>query len=185
MQANCPQVRSGAQQFCPPVGMAQLYLKPLPRARARAVEKLSVPFNLGTDWRGPSKTSWSRNLELRWSPEVRCWPGWLSVVPIFSCPLTIVSHTMATHPTCDKRWRVEMPSYGECVDYRRRNRHKLESRWSRGVFVGVRVKNDRAHSHGRDWDKRRSIRETSAQIAAERAWNALGAEPRRSFGRFP
>ena len=39
-----------------------------------------------------------------------------------------------------KPWRVEMPSFGECVDFRRRTRHKLESRWSGGVFVGVRVK---------------------------------------------
>ena len=33
-----------------------------------------------------------------------------------------------------------MPSFGECVDYRKRTRHKLETRWSRGVFVGVKVK---------------------------------------------
>ena len=33
-----------------------------------------------------------------------------------------------------------MSSFGEYVDYRKRTRHKLESRWSRGVFVGVRVK---------------------------------------------
>ena len=39
-----------------------------------------------------------------------------------------------------KPWRIELPSFGECVDYRKRTRHKLESRWSRGVFVGVRVK---------------------------------------------
>ena len=39
-----------------------------------------------------------------------------------------------------KPWRVELPSFGECVDYRKRTRHKLESRWSRGVFAGVRVK---------------------------------------------
>ena len=39
-----------------------------------------------------------------------------------------------------KPWRVEMPNFGECVDFRRRTLHKLESRWSRGVFVGVRVK---------------------------------------------
>ena len=37
-----------------------------------------------------------------------------------------------------KPWRVELPSFGECVDYPKRTRHKLESRWSRGVFVGVR-----------------------------------------------
>ena len=37
-------------------------------------------------------------------------------------------------------WRVEMPSFGECVDFRRRTPHKLESRWSRGVIVGVTVK---------------------------------------------
>ena len=28
-----------------------------------------------------------------------------------------------------KPWRVEMPSIGECVDFCRRTRHKLESRW--------------------------------------------------------
>ena len=39
-----------------------------------------------------------------------------------------------------KPWRVEMPSFGDCVDYRRRTRHNLETRWSGGVFVGVRVK---------------------------------------------
>ena len=39
-----------------------------------------------------------------------------------------------------KPWRVEMSGFGECVDYRKRTRHKLDSRWSRGVFVGVRVK---------------------------------------------
>ena len=31
-------------------------------------------------------------------------------------------------------WRIELPSFGECVDYRKRTRRK------RGVFVGVRVK---------------------------------------------
>ena len=39
-----------------------------------------------------------------------------------------------------KPWRVVLPSFGECVDYRKRTRHKLKSRWSRGVFVGVQVK---------------------------------------------
>ena len=33
-----------------------------------------------------------------------------------------------------------MLSFVECVDYRKRTRHKLELRWFRGVFVGVRVK---------------------------------------------
>ena len=40
----------------------EIVLKPRPRARAR---ELSVPVNLCTDLREPSKTSWSRNLELR------------------------------------------------------------------------------------------------------------------------
>ena len=31
-----------------------------------------------------------------------------------------------------------MPSFGECVDYRKRSRHRLES-WLRGAFVVVRV----------------------------------------------
>ena len=33
-----------------------------------------------------------------------------------------------------------MPSFRECVDFRRHTRQKLEWRWSRSVFVGVRVK---------------------------------------------
>ena len=36
-----------------------------------------------------------------------------------------------------KPWILETSSFGECVDFRRRTRHKFESRWSRGVFVGV------------------------------------------------
>ena len=39
-----------------------------------------------------------------------------------------------------KAWIVEMPSFGECVDYRKCTRRKPETRWSRVVFVGVRVK---------------------------------------------
>ena len=37
-------------------------------------------------------------------------------------------------------WGIELSRFGECVDCRKRTRHKLESSWSRGVFVGVRVK---------------------------------------------
>ena len=37
-----------------------------------------------------------------------------------------------------KSWRVELPSFGECIDYRKRTRHKLESRFRE--VVGVRVK---------------------------------------------
>ena len=36
-----------------------------------------------------------------------------------------------------KLQRVELPSFGECVDHRKRTRHKLESRLSAGAFVGV------------------------------------------------
>ena len=38
-----------------------------------------------------------------------------------------------------KPWMVEMPSLGECVDYRNCTGHQLKSR-SRRVFAGVRVK---------------------------------------------
>ena len=31
-----------------------------------------------------------------------------------------------------KPWRVELPSFGECVDHRKRTRRKLESRCVRG-----------------------------------------------------
>ena len=62
----------------------------------RKGNELSLPFSLCTDLRGPSKTSWSRNLELRWSPGVRCWLGWSSVVPTFSYFSTRVSRTTVT-----------------------------------------------------------------------------------------
>ena len=84
-----------------------------------------------------------------------------------------------------KPWRIELPSFGECVDYRKRTRHKLEPRWSRGVFVGVRVKTTERTVLDETWTYVVPVRETSArraairpQIAAERAWNALGAESR-------
>ena len=69
-----------------------------PKARARVTEKSNVLFNLCTDL--PSKTSWSRNLELRWNPGVRCWLGWSSIVPTFSFFSTRVSRMMATLPIC-------------------------------------------------------------------------------------
>ena len=125
------------------VGMAKLYLKPLPRTRARATEKLSVQFNLCTDLRGPSKTSWEQKsgiaLESR-SPLL----AWLVEHGSNLLLLVHKGEPHDGHTACmrlkGRYWRIELPSFGECVDYRKRSRHKLESRWSRGVFVGVRVK---------------------------------------------
>ena len=36
-----------------------------------------------------------------------------------------------------KEWQVALPAFGEAVDYKRHTRHKLEARWSRGVYLGV------------------------------------------------
>ena len=84
-----------------------------------------------------------------------------------------------------------MPSFGECVDYRKRTRHKLESRWSRGVFVGVRVKTterivmDETGTH---------VVQSVRRVPEEQRYDhrllqnvrgtSLGAEPRRCFDRF-
>ena len=38
-----------------------------------------------------------------------------------------------------KTWTIPLPCFGEAVEYKRRTRHKLESRWERGVFLGVEV----------------------------------------------
>ena len=80
--------------------LGEMYLNHLPSARSRAMERSNVLSKLCTDSRGLSKTSWNNNLELRWNLEVRCWLGWLSIVPIFSNSSTRVSHTMVTQPTC-------------------------------------------------------------------------------------
>ena len=57
-----------------------------------------------------------------------------------------------------------MPSFGEYVDFRRRTRLKLESRWSRGVY-GCQSKNKLAYCHGRDRDIRCAICETRSRRA--------------------
>ena len=36
-------------------------------------------------------------------------------------------------------WQVSLPPWGEAVDYRVRTRHKLEARWSTGIFCGIRL----------------------------------------------
>ena len=38
-----------------------------------------------------------------------------------------------------KEWNVALPAFGESVEFKRRTRHKLEMRWERGLFLGVRV----------------------------------------------
>ena len=36
-------------------------------------------------------------------------------------------------------WQVSLPPWGEAVDYRVRTKHKLEARWSTGIFCGIRL----------------------------------------------
>ena len=38
-----------------------------------------------------------------------------------------------------KIWKVQLPPFGESVEFKKNTRHKLESRWERGVFIGVRT----------------------------------------------
>ena len=38
-----------------------------------------------------------------------------------------------------KEWQIQLPSFGESVEFKRRTRHKLEARWERGLFLGVQV----------------------------------------------
>ena len=37
-----------------------------------------------------------------------------------------------------KTWKVELPPFGEIVEYKRRTNSKLEARWETGVYLGVR-----------------------------------------------
>ena len=36
-----------------------------------------------------------------------------------------------------KPWTIALPAFGECVEYKKRTRHKLEDRWDTGVYLGV------------------------------------------------
>ena len=102
--------------FCDMVGTARLCPKLLPMARARVT--------------GIGERS---GLESLWNLDVRCCLCQLSIVPIFS----LLFHKGEPHDghtahmrLKGKPWRVEMPSFGECVGYGKHTRHKLESRWS-------------------------------------------------------
>ena len=39
-----------------------------------------------------------------------------------------------------KHFRVALPLFGECVEFKIQTRHKLEARWAPGVFLGIRRK---------------------------------------------
>ena len=101
-------------------------------SRMVGMAKMSVLFNLCTDLRRPSKTSWSRNLELRRSPRVRCWLVWSSIVLTFSYFSTKVSRTMATLPTCVSRadlgeMSCRVSASGSTTE------STLDTSWSRGA----------------------------------------------------
>ena len=88
-------------------------------------------------------------------------------------------------------WRIELPRFGECVDYRTRTRHKLESMWSKGVFEGVRVKTtERIVMDKTGTYVVQSVRRVSEEQRYDHRLlhsvrgTPLGAEPGRRFDRF-
>ena len=38
-----------------------------------------------------------------------------------------------------KKWSIPLPCFAEAIEFKRRTHHKLESRWEKGVFLGVKV----------------------------------------------
>jgi hypothetical protein len=38
-----------------------------------------------------------------------------------------------------KEWTIALPAFGESIDFEKNTRRKLESRWERGVYLGVRT----------------------------------------------
>ena len=51
-----------------------------------------------------------------------------------------------------KEWTIALPAIGETIDYKHNTRHKLEMRWDRGIFLGIRI--DRTDS----WNGQRHLR---------------------------
>lgn len=43
----------------------------------------------------------------------------------------------AFHRLKGRPWRIELPCFGETVEYKRRTGHKLDKRWETGVFLGI------------------------------------------------
>ena len=160
LQENRPQGRSGAWALLSSVtlsrmaGTARKCLKHLQRARARATERSSVQSSPCTYLRAPLE---SRSPLLAWQ---------VDLLLLFHKGEPHGGHT-AYMRLKGKPWRVEMSSFGKCVDCRKRTRHKLETRWSGGVLVGVRC-------HGRDRDLCCAICETSPRRATIRPQTAAG-----------
>ena len=119
------------------VGMARLCLKHLPcKSNGEAERAVQSVHGLTRTLQDFIEQQSGITLESR-SPLL----AWLHE----HCPkLLLLCHTGEPHDghtaymrLQGKPWRVELPNFGECVDYRKRTRHKLETTWSRGVFVGV------------------------------------------------
>ena len=54
-------------------------------------------------------------------------------------PLHIGSDGMSAYRrNKGKTWKVELPPFGEVVEFKRGTHSKLESRWEAGVYLGVR-----------------------------------------------
>ena len=45
----------------------------------------------------------------------------------------------AYHRLRGRPWKIQLPPFGECVEYLRRTRHKLQARWDKGLFLGVKI----------------------------------------------
>ena len=60
-----------------------------------------------------------------------------------------------------KEWQIQLPPFGESVEFKKRTRHKLESRWEGGLFSGCQVGHYRADRGYKQWRVRRSAGSTS------------------------
>ena len=43
------------------------------------------------------------------------------------------------HRLKGKPWKIDLPSFGECIEFKKRTSTKLESRWESGLYLGVKT----------------------------------------------
>ena len=103
-----------------------------------------MPFNLFTDWRGPSKTSRAEVWDCAGVPESAVGLAGRAKFQLllFQTGEPRDGHT-ANMRLLGRPWRIELLSFGECVDYRKRTRHELES----GRRVARRVPEEQRYDH--------------------------------------
>ena len=150
VQESHPQVRSRAQHCCPSMTLSRMGgTARLPEAPLKGESKSNGEVERAVQAVHGLARTLKDFLEQQCGITVESRSPLLAWLVEHCSDLLLLFYKCEPHdghtaymPLKGKPWRIELPSFGECVDRRKGTRHKLESRWSRGVCLWGRFWND-------------------------------------------